>query len=92
VVAMRMVRLVRVVKYNTSFNFAEQPDPEIQCRFKRKPTMIPAENPASFGTQNAITKSTKAVLIRRIARLVRQEGIDYEGWRYVAKKSGRFAG
>jgi hypothetical protein len=48
--------------------------------------MIPAENPASFGTQNAIAKSTKAVLIRRIARLVRQDGLDYEAWRYVAKK------
>jgi integrase/recombinase XerD len=48
--------------------------------------MIPDITPANFETQSGIAKSTKAVLIRRIARLVRQEGIDYEGWRYVAKK------
>jgi integrase/recombinase XerD len=48
--------------------------------------MIPAENPANFETQNENAKSAKAVLIRRIARLVRQEGLDYEGWRYVARK------
>jgi len=48
--------------------------------------MIPAENILNFEAQNEIAKSIKAVLIRRIARLVRQEGLDYEGWRYVAKK------
>jgi integrase/recombinase XerD len=48
--------------------------------------MNTAEKPASFEAQSAIAKSAKAVLIRRIARLVRQEGLDYEGWRYVAKK------
>jgi integrase len=48
--------------------------------------MIPDRTPANCEAQNEIAKSTKAVLIRRIARLVRQEGIDYEGWRYVAKK------
>src|SRR5215475_12564604 len=48
--------------------------------------MNAAENLVSFGAQDGIAKSAKAVLIRRIARLVRQEGLDYEGWRYVAKK------
>jgi integrase len=48
--------------------------------------MNAAENLVSFGKQNGIAKSVKAVLIRQIARLVRQEGLDYEGWRYVAKK------
>jgi integrase/recombinase XerD len=43
--------------------------------------MQAAENLQSFATQN-----TKSKLIRRIARLVRQDGLDYEGWRYVAKK------
>jgi integrase/recombinase XerD len=43
--------------------------------------MQAAENPASFGTQN-----TKAKLIKRIARLVRQDGLDYQAWRYVSKK------
>jgi hypothetical protein len=32
-------------------------------------------NLACFGAQDEIAKSTKAVLIRRIARLVRQEGL-----------------
>jgi integrase/recombinase XerD len=48
--------------------------------------MHAAEEFACSGTQNEIAKSTKTVLIRRIARLVRKEGLDYEGWRYVAKK------
>jgi integrase/recombinase XerD len=48
--------------------------------------MNAAENLAIFGAQNEFAKSMKAVLIRRIARLVRQDGLDYEGWRYVAKK------
>ena len=48
--------------------------------------MNAAENLVSFGTQNEIAKSIKGRLIRRIARLVRQGGLDYEGWRYVAKK------
>jgi integrase/recombinase XerD len=48
--------------------------------------MNAAEMPANCEAQNAIAKSAKAVLIRRIARLVRQDGLDYEGWRYVAKK------
>jgi integrase len=37
-------------------------------------------------TQNASAKSPKARLVARIARLVRQAGLDYNGWRYVAKR------
>jgi integrase/recombinase XerD len=48
--------------------------------------MNTTEKASGFGAQNGIAKSVKGVLIRRIARLVRQEGLDYEGWRYVAKK------
>jgi hypothetical protein len=48
--------------------------------------MTTAEKLDCFEAQTAIPKSTKAVLIRRIARLIRREGLDYEGWRYVAKK------
>ena len=44
------------------------------------------ENPANGGSQNGKAKSRKARLVARIARLVRQEGLDYEGWRYVAKR------
>jgi integrase/recombinase XerD len=40
-------------------------------------------------TQNASAKSPKARLVARIARLVRQEGLDYDGWRYVAKRVRR---
>src|SRR3954463_5858653 len=45
-----------------------------------------AENPADDGTQNGSAKSSKAKLVARIVRLVRAEGLDYEGWRYVAKQ------
>ena len=45
-----------------------------------------AENPADFGAQNEKAKSKKAKTAARIARLVREAGLDYEGWRYVAKQ------
>jgi integrase len=48
-----------------------------------------AENPTKDMTQNEIAKSPKARLVARIARLVRQEGLDYDGWRYVAKRVRR---
>jgi len=48
--------------------------------------MIAAENPSDFGSQNGKAKSRKAKLVARIARLVRQAGLDYRGWRYVAKR------
>jgi integrase/recombinase XerD len=44
------------------------------------------ETPTNDMTQNAIAKSPRARLVSRIARLVRQEGLDYDGWRYVAKR------
>ena len=43
-------------------------------------------NPSNFGSQNGKAKSRKAKIVARIARIVRQEGLDYDGWRYVAKK------
>jgi integrase len=48
--------------------------------------MTTPENPSNFGSQNGKAKSKKAKLVARIARLVRQAGLDYAGWRYVAKK------
>jgi integrase len=44
------------------------------------------ENPVNGATQNGKAKSGKARLVARIANLVRQEGLDYEGWRYVSKR------
>jgi len=44
------------------------------------------ENLPNGGSQNGKAKSHKARLVARIARLVRQEGLDYDAWRYVAKK------
>lgn len=48
--------------------------------------MIAPQNPSNFGSQNRKAKSTKAKIVARIARLVRQAGLNYQGWRYVAKK------
>ncbi len=48
-----------------------------------------AGNDANFGTQNGKAKSKKAALAAKIARLVRREGLDYEGWRYVARQVRR---
>ena len=39
------------------------------------------ENLPNGGSQNGKAKSSKAKLVARIARLVRQEGLDYEDWR-----------
>jgi integrase len=44
------------------------------------------ENPSKDMTQNASAKCPKARLVARIARLVRQAGLDYEAWRYVSKR------
>jgi integrase len=41
------------------------------------------ETTANFDTQNG---STKSGIVAQIARLVRKAGLDYEGWRYVAKR------
>lgn len=45
-----------------------------------------AEKHADFGTQSGKAKSSHARLVGQIARLVRRQGLDYEGWRYVAKR------
>ena len=44
------------------------------------------ENPVNGVSQNGKPKSRKARLVAQIARLVKKEGLDYEGWRYVAKR------
>jgi len=44
------------------------------------------QNPPSCGSQNGKAKSPKARIVAQVARIVRREGLDYDGWRYVAKK------
>ena len=44
------------------------------------------QNPPNFGSRNGKAKSQKARIVSQIARIVRREGLDYDGWRYVAKK------
>lgn len=41
------------------------------------------ENPINFGTQ---TEKAKSEIVSQVARIVRRAGLDYEGWRYVAKQ------
>ena len=41
------------------------------------------ESAASFATQN---EKAKSAVVAQIARIVRKAGLDYEGWRYVAKQ------
>jgi integrase len=40
------------------------------------------QNGSSFGTQN---EKAKSEIVAQIARIVRRAGLDYAGWRYVAK-------
>lgn len=42
-----------------------------------------ATNAASFATQN---EKAKSEIVSQVARIVRRAGLDYEGWRYVAKQ------
>lgn len=43
------------------------------------------ENGPKCESQNGKAKSLKAKLVARIAKLVRQTGLDYEDWRYVSR-------
>jgi integrase len=47
------------------------------------------ENPLDCGSQNAKAKSSKSRMVARISRLVRQGGLSYEDWRYVARQVRR---
>ena len=42
-----------------------------------------SENAINFGTQN---EKAKSEIVAQVARIVRRAGLDYEGWRYVAKQ------
>jgi len=44
------------------------------------------ENLPNGGSQNGKAKSKKSRIVSQVARLVKKEGLDYDAWRYVAKK------
>jgi len=44
------------------------------------------ENLPNGGSQNGSAKSKKAAIVAQIVRIVRKAGLDYDGWRYIAKK------
>lgn len=41
------------------------------------------QNAASFAPQN---EKAKSEIVAQVARIVRRAGLDYEGWRYIAKQ------
>ena len=41
------------------------------------------QNTANCGTQN---EKAKLEIVSQVARIVRRAGLDYEGWRYIAKQ------
>jgi len=41
------------------------------------------QNAASFASQN---EKAKSEIVAQVARIVRRAGLDYEGWRYIAKQ------
>ncbi len=47
------------------------------------------ENPLKCAAQNAKAKSPKSRLVARITRLVKQAGLGYDDWRYVARQVRR---
>ena len=52
-------------------------------RSGRQTTTRLTETAPNFETQNG---STKSALVSQIARIVREAGLNYDGWRYVAKR------
>jgi integrase len=44
------------------------------------------ENLPNDGSQNGSAKCQKGKVVAQVARIVRRAGLDYDGWRYVAKK------
>ena len=44
------------------------------------------ENLPNGVSQNGKAKSHKAQLVAQIARLIKKEGLDYAGWRYISKR------
>ena len=44
------------------------------------------ENQPNGGSQNGFAKCHKGKIVAQVARIVRRAGLDYDGWRYVAKK------
>lgn len=42
-----------------------------------------AENAANCGSQN---EKAKSEIVSQVARIVRKHGLDYDGWRYIAKQ------
>jgi integrase len=42
-----------------------------------------AENATSFATQS---EKAKSEIVSQVARIIRKHGLDYEGWRYIAKQ------
>ncbi len=40
------------------------------------------ENPTDFEAQN---EKAKSAIVAQIVRIIRKAGLDYDGWRYVAK-------
>ncbi len=44
------------------------------------------ENPSSCGSRTGKAKSPKSRFVARIARLVRQAGLTYDEWKYVARR------
>jgi integrase/recombinase XerD len=44
------------------------------------------ENLPNDGSQMGTAKSPKGNIVAQVARIVRRAGLDYDGWRYVAKK------
>jgi integrase len=47
------------------------------------------ENPLNCGSQNGKAKSRKGQIVARFARFVRQAGLSYDDWRYVARQVRR---
>ena len=46
----------------------------------------PSKNPAKCVAQDATAKSQNEQLVKQVSRLVKKAGLDYDGWRYLARR------
>jgi integrase/recombinase XerD len=59
---------------------------KLDASFEPRMTVETLQNPPNGAAQNAKAKSQKAILVSRIARLVRKYGLTYDQWRYVSRR------
>jgi integrase/recombinase XerD len=60
--------------------------PQCYTRFEPHGVTHMPKNPPKCASQTGKAKSSKSRIVAQVALLLKKEGLDYDGWRYVAKR------